>query len=540
MYEAFFQLQRRPFAAAPRVDQYFPARSIEAARQNLARCIERAEGAGMLIGPSGSGKTLLVQTLAEQFRDQYAIALLATGHLTTRRAMLQAILFELGLPYRGLEEGELRLSLIDHLLPSSQCPRGMLLLLDEAHALPLRLLEEVRMITNFMRDGQPRVRLVMSGGPALEERFASPKLESFSQRVSTRCYLESLDRGETAAYVRAQLASLGGNPDQIFAPEALDQVYRATDGIPRLVNQLCDHALVMGFAGGRATVTADGIEEAWADLQQLPTPWNESRPKTRVATGNDNVVEFGHLEDESSPPIAAGDDDAQSHFESTLQASERLDELTAHVESLEEEFEPAGKIGPEAELVFTPSSDPFGVEFDDEEVVFDRYAAADVSLGASRPVYSADGAMLAGLLKPFLQSPPPAELPLAASLPATEPLVVEAADQQPLLDDSEWQSPVDRTLVPDDFNPSDDPVLPEVAVHVAETDHAPVMSVHAAEERLAVAHEPVASIVAEAEPDDADVMIIEDDPVIHGPSSVPSPVVRRQEFRQLFARLRRS
>ena len=194
MYESFFQLSARPFAAAPQVDRYFPAHAIENARQTLTRVIERAEGAGLVVGPTGTGKSLLLQVLAEQFRDRFDVALLANGHLTTRRALLQAISFELGLPYRGLEEGELRLSLIDHLAPGTRCPQGMLLLLDEAHRLPLRLMEEVRMITNLVRNGQPRVRLVLAGSVALEERFARPDLESFSQRLSARCYLETLDR----------------------------------------------------------------------------------------------------------------------------------------------------------------------------------------------------------------------------------------------------------------------------------------------------------------------------------------------------------
>ncbi|HVW36553.1 MAG TPA: AAA family ATPase, partial [Pirellulales bacterium] len=270
MYEAFFQLKQRPFASAPRVDRYFPAPAIEAARQALARCVERAEGAGMLVGASGTGKTLVCQLLAEQFRQQFSVALLSNGHLTTRRELLQAILFELGLPYRRMEEGELRLSLIDHLSSDQAGSQGLLLLLDEAHTFPIRLLEEVRLITNLVRHGQPRVRLVLAGSPVLEERFASPRLEAFSQRIASRSYLEPFDYAQTRQYVIAQLAAVGGEAESIFTSDALDAVYRATDGVARLVNQVCDHALMLALAGGRRQLTAAGIEEAWADLQQLP------------------------------------------------------------------------------------------------------------------------------------------------------------------------------------------------------------------------------------------------------------------------------
>ena len=109
MYEAFFGMTERPFTAVPHAGCYYPAAAIEGSRQTLSRCIERAEGAALLVGPAGTGKTLLCQILADQFRDKYEIALLDSGRLCTRRALLQAVLFELGLPYRGMEEGELRL-----------------------------------------------------------------------------------------------------------------------------------------------------------------------------------------------------------------------------------------------------------------------------------------------------------------------------------------------------------------------------------------------------------------------------------------------
>src|SRR5262249_49951974 len=153
----------------------------------------------------GTGKSLVLHLLAEQFGQSYAIALLANGHLTTRRILLQAISFELGLPYRGLEEGELRLALVDYLAPSTRCPLGLLLLVDEAHRLPLKLMEELRMMTNLVRGGEPRVRLVLAGSSLLEERFARPEMSSFSQRLAARCYLEALDRNETASYIRSQI-----------------------------------------------------------------------------------------------------------------------------------------------------------------------------------------------------------------------------------------------------------------------------------------------------------------------------------------------
>ncbi len=288
MYEAFFHLRSRAFAAAPSPERFFSSTASQSARATLCRIIERGEGPGVIIGPSGTGKTLLCQRLAADFHNRLAVAMLTSGRVCTRRALLQAILYEMRLPYRGMEEGELRLTLIDHIAPAGGDHPGLLLLVDEAHTLPWRLLEELRMITNLVRDGQPRVRVVLAGGPLLEERLASPKLDSFSQRIAARCYLGPFSREETAQFVRHQIGVSGGEPDRVFEGAAYDAIYTATDGVPRLVNQLCDHALVLAVLAECRPVGAAVVEEAWSDLQQLPSPWQ----MTTSAGESSRVVEF--------------------------------------------------------------------------------------------------------------------------------------------------------------------------------------------------------------------------------------------------------
>ena len=124
MYESHFCCRighLRPL----RADAYIPTGSLEQARQTLIRCIDRAEGPGLVIGPAGTGKSLLCQMLAAHFRGRFQVAHLAGARLCTRRALLQNILFELKLPYRDMDEGELRLSLVDHLEPRSGGPEGL-------------------------------------------------------------------------------------------------------------------------------------------------------------------------------------------------------------------------------------------------------------------------------------------------------------------------------------------------------------------------------------------------------------------------------
>jgi len=368
MYEAYFEFAGRPFAAVPMAKEYFPASAIEIARQTLLRCLQRGEGIGLVVGPSGTGKTLLCDILTEQLQSSFSVVKLSCGRLSTRSELFQTILYELGRPYRQMDEGELRLALVDFLTVAEERPSGLVLLADEAHYLPLRLLEEIRMLTNLALEGEPLVRLVAIGASSLEERLAHPKLESLNQRIVARCYLDSFTRSETEEYICAQIAAVGGW-DGIFPTEAKLAVHHATGGVPRLINQLCDHAFLMLYANGGESVTAAGVEEAWADLQQLPTPWNGND----LERGEAGVVEFGGLDDEvhdgeaaSSLRVAAVVNDE------VFDPGHDIENIQGDLERLEEEFVPVGSICPEATLTF--GTDPFAEAFEEEEVVVDRYS----------------------------------------------------------------------------------------------------------------------------------------------------------------------
>ncbi len=414
MYETYFNLNERPFASVPCADHYYPAGVIDAARNTLTRCADRGEGVGLIVGPSGSGKSLLCQVLADHFQKTFQVALLASTHLDTRRSLLQAILYELNRPYRGMDEGELRLSLVDYITLNDDCTGGTLLIVDEAHHLPLRLMDEIRALTNLTRAMQPAVRLVLAGNHVLEERFASPKLESFSQRISARCYLEAFQREETQAYIWARILVCGGRGAEIFPAESCRMVHKATGGVPRLINQVCDHVLLLAYAASVRRIEPAHVEEAWADLQQLPTPW--SAPAA-AATGG--VIEFGGLDDETAEmsPIAGkisgeysdygfGENGTVAlHADSEVAAAVAVGEsrvavgeMTAeedetsrqfrHIRQLladvEAEFQPLPARSPEVELIFD-APHPFAEPFEEEEVIADRYAAVAPPLPANQP-----------------------------------------------------------------------------------------------------------------------------------------------------------
>jgi type II secretory pathway predicted ATPase ExeA len=302
MYETFFGLQHLPFSSVPAPEQYLPFDAIKTARETIERAIDRGEGPALLVAPTGIGKTLLCQLIARRFEGEFSVAMLAHSKLCTRRALLQNILFALNLPFRKMDEGELRLSLMDFVDPGPECDRGLLLIVDEAHTFSTRLLEELRLITNLVRNGQPRVRLLLSGTGRLEEIMSEPQMESFQQRVAARCYLHALTRDEVREYVQGQLIRAGA-AESVFSDDAYQAVHDASDGIPRLINQICDHALLLASVGRVATIQAAGVVEAWTDLQQLPTPWTSDETQPTA----EHFIEFGTLDDEQFGELLESD-----------------------------------------------------------------------------------------------------------------------------------------------------------------------------------------------------------------------------------------
>jgi type II secretory pathway predicted ATPase ExeA len=501
MYENLFKLAERPFLAAPNTARYFPATVIENARQTLCRAIERGAGTGLVIGPAGTGKTLLCQMLAEEFENRFAIAYLANGCLSNRQALLQAILYELRLPYQGLDEGELRLSLLDFLEPTPDGSDGLLLIVDEAHALPGRLLEEIRMLTNLVRGGQPRVRVLLAGGPRLEERFADPRLSAFSQRLAARCYLESLDSVETAAYVRAQLASVGGDSAKLVDDEALRAVSRSTDGVPRLINQVCDHALILAGLAGLGRLSSEIIDEAWADLQQLPSPWTSP-----AGENHDQVVEFGGLDDnDEERPTAIPFRTAEPRPLQMTEPTVQLDIIADHLASIEQTYKPAGSIGSEVELAVPEFGDPFSEEFAEEEVVLERYGAAVDLFAAAPRVSSFESRQLGAAIGPAFES-------TRQSVPMP-PLKFEprSGDQQGV------------TI---------HPVRAALPTQPASSEPRP-LDVGAP----AIGRGPAAA--PQPQGDDLDLIVVEDETRQSPIPPAPAQSVRKLEYRQLFAKLRR-
>lgn len=255
----------------PRVASFHASKDAQATLDGLQRAVLRAEGIGLMIGGTGTGKSLLLACLREQLEDRFAVALLSGARICTRRGLWQSIMADIGEAYRGLDEEELRIGLVDRIRGLAALGAGLVVLVDEAHTLPRRLLEELRLLAGVVA-AQPAVHLVLAGTVRLEEMLGEPELEGVAQRIAVRGYLEPLDYEETCGYLRTQMRAAGLEWSSHFAADCDAAVFTLTDGVPRLINQVCDQALRLAEQQGTSRVGTADLAAAWEETQRLPPP----------------------------------------------------------------------------------------------------------------------------------------------------------------------------------------------------------------------------------------------------------------------------
>lgn len=266
MDETRFGLRQRPFRAAPDSAAYYPATSHEQALARLRQALDDDEGLALLVGGPGVGKTLLGQVLVERLGPDTTSAFLTNSHFAGRAGLFQAILFDLGLPYEGRGEQELRLALTDFLLQNFASGKKAVLIVDEAQNLDADLLEELRLLGNLEARGRKALQIVLSAQPALLDRLNDPDLAGLVQRLAVRLPLEPMDMQEAADYLMHGLRLAGGRPEAILSGEAVELLARATQGVPRRLNQAASLALALAAEAGDSSVEAEAVLEALARL----------------------------------------------------------------------------------------------------------------------------------------------------------------------------------------------------------------------------------------------------------------------------------
>jgi type II secretory pathway predicted ATPase ExeA len=307
MYQTHFGLRQWPFRAIPDSECYYPATSHEQALTQLLQAIHDEESLALLTGEPGTGKTLLCHCLLDRLGDKATSAFLTNTHFGNRTGLLQALLYDLSLPYEGRGEQELRLALTDFLLKNYAEGRRTVFVLDEAQHLTPDLLEELRLLSNLEGRQGKAVQVVLLALPAIAEDLRLPELAAFSQRLAVHAQLEPLGLHEAADYVVHHLRAAGGQSERIIADEALGILARATHGVPRLLNRGMHQALTLAYAAEAALVDAEAVLEA---LTQLGLREGGSRESVESSVNAGEVqVDLAAEETAAAPTLRAEETD---------------------------------------------------------------------------------------------------------------------------------------------------------------------------------------------------------------------------------------
>lgn len=298
----YFSLKKRPFTAEPVPEAFCAFGSTERARLQISRGIERQEGVALVSGRVGTGKTLLCRTLQKQFRDVMETVILNGENLKNPKSLFQTIFSAFNIPCDPQDLTEMRVTMVRLLQSPSTFRNGLLLLIDDAQAAGLRVFEELRQLLDCTFAPGNGVRVVLFGNTSLEEKLAFPQMNSFSQRITIRCFLETMNRDETTAFLNQELKA-AGDEKKLFSKDVCREIHRFTDGVPRAVNQLADQVLVMAGEEAEKKVEKEDsalettveveitpvlVQKAWARIQQLPEADSSSAHELNTAPISDS------------------------------------------------------------------------------------------------------------------------------------------------------------------------------------------------------------------------------------------------------------
>ena len=263
MYEQFFGYREKPFSLLPDPDFLYLGNKHSMALALLQYAILNEIMVTVLSGEIGSGKTTLVRHILNQLGEEVNIGLISNTHRNFGE-LIQWVCLAYGLRVEGKDKITLYQDFYEYLIEEYSRGRRSILIIDEAQNLDVEALEELRLLSNINADKDNVLQLVLVGQPELRQKLKLPGLEQFMQRVGVAYHLKPLGRDETDHYIRHRIKSVGGDPD-VFEPVALRFIHHQSGGIPRLINVLCDSALVYAYGERRKRIDVGLVHQVVQD-----------------------------------------------------------------------------------------------------------------------------------------------------------------------------------------------------------------------------------------------------------------------------------
>lgn len=287
MYNAFFGFKQSPFNLSPDPAFLFRSQHHEEALANLIYGVQSHKGFVVLTGEVGTGKTTMLECLRDFLDSQQILfASLVNSRLTVEQ-FFELLAYDFGLRCDRQSKTQVLQSLNGLLLERFNAGRTTVLMVDEAHNLEWEVLEEVRLLGNLENRRGKLLQIVLAGQPELDRKLEAPEFRQLKQRIALRCSLRSFNPEETLQYIAARMERAGLPAQTIFGAEVIREIHFRAQGIPRLINLLCDNLLLTAFAMESKTVTLPMLDEVTADLRldypgQLPFRPEAAFPEHRV------------------------------------------------------------------------------------------------------------------------------------------------------------------------------------------------------------------------------------------------------------------
>ncbi len=266
MYLELFKLTELPFRLSPDPEFLYLSKNHARAKAYMESTIWFTDGFVIITGEIGAGKTTLIETFLSELEKDVVVAQINQTQLTPVE-FLQSILVQFGFEPYQMKKVELMATLSNFLIEQYANGRRVLLIIDEAQNLSMKVLEEVRLLSGLETTKDKVMRIILAGQPELNDKLDMPELTQLTQRVRLRFHLTPLSRADLEHYIQHRLEVAGSSGREIFMPETYDLIYRYTGGVPRLINTLCDTAMMAAFAEDQDTISEETLKSAIAELR---------------------------------------------------------------------------------------------------------------------------------------------------------------------------------------------------------------------------------------------------------------------------------
>ena len=281
MYNAFFGFSESPFNLSPDPAFFYRSEQHEEALANLVYGVQARKGFIVLSGEVGTGKTTMLECLRDYLEAQYIEFAFIFNSRVNVEQFFEMIAYDLDLPCTRTSKTEVLFALNQLLVEQAQDDRTVVLIIDEAHNLDWEVLEEIRLLGNLENRKGKLVQIILAGQPELDRKLDAPNLRQLKQRIVLRCTLQPFTLRDAVEYMQSRLERAGMPDQNLFSEELMAEIHLRSQGIPRVINALCDNVLLTAFASETKQCTREMLDEVCKDMR-LEWPGSR-RARSRAA-----------------------------------------------------------------------------------------------------------------------------------------------------------------------------------------------------------------------------------------------------------------